>query len=108
MTQNWIQTLTVLDSLKLRRIIMENTPRCQSCYMAMAEEKQFGKEANGEKNADYCEFCYQGGKFTSEASFEEAVEANIQFWKVEGDKSDAEARERIMSVFPTLKRWKAV
>jgi len=28
------------------------------------------------------------------------------FWKEKGDKSDDEARVRIMEVFPTLKRWK--
>jgi len=30
----------------------------------------------------------------------------VQFWKEESDKNDDEARERIMEVFPTLKRWK--
>ena len=85
---------------------MENAMHCQSCYMPMNEAKDFGTEADGSPSKDYCCHCYQNGDFTSKETFEEAVESNIQFWKEEGDKSDDEARARIMEVFPTLKRWK--
>jgi len=74
--------------------------------MEMNEAKDFGTEANGSPSADYCCHCYANGDFTWQATLEEAVEGNIQFWKEEGDKSDDEARTRIMEVFPTLKRWK--
>lgn len=86
---------------------MENSNRCQSCYMEMTENKDFGTEKDGGASADYCCHCYQNGGFTWQATLEEAVEGNIQFWKEDGDKSDDEARARIMGVFPTLKRWKA-
>ena len=86
---------------------MENTARCQSCYMPMAKTEDFGTEANGGKSEDYCHYCYANGNFTSQDTFEEAVESNIEFWREDGDKSDDEARARIMEVFPTLKRWKA-
>jgi len=79
---------------------------CQSCYMQMEEPKDFGTETDGKVSGDYCCHCYQKGKFTSEMTFEQAVEANIPWWRNEADKSDDEARERIMAVFPTLKRWK--
>ena len=85
---------------------MENTNHCQSCYMPMKEAKDFGTEAGGGASVDYCCHCYKDGDFTWKASFEEHVEGNIQFWKEDGDKSDGEARARIMEVFPTLKRWK--
>ncbi|MCL2361175.1 MAG: zinc ribbon domain-containing protein [Defluviitaleaceae bacterium] len=85
---------------------MENAKHCQSCYMPMGKDEDFGKEKDGSQNADYCQYCYVDGKFTSNETYEEAVESNIQFWKEEGDKSDDEARERIKAVFPTLKRWK--
>jgi len=74
--------------------------------MPMKEAKDFGTEKGGSASTDYCCHCYQEGDFTSKETFEEAVEGNIQFWKEEGDKSDDEARARIMAVFPTLKRWK--
>ena len=36
---------------------------CQSCGMPVTEEL-LGTEANGEKNSDYCTYCYQKGAFT--------------------------------------------
>lgn len=79
---------------------------CQSCYMEMVKPEDFGTESCGGASEDYCTHCYQGGKFTGESTLEEAVENNIPWWKEDGDKSDDEARARIMAVFPTLKRWK--
>jgi len=74
--------------------------------MPMNEAQDFGTEANGSSSEDYCCHCYQNGAFTTEQTLAEAVEGNISWWKEEGDKSDDEARGRIMEVFPTLKRWK--
>jgi len=77
---------------------------CQSCYMPMDTSEKFGTGANGERSEDYCVYCYQHGTFTSEQTLQQAVESNIPFWKVEGESDDV-ARERIMQIFPTLKRW---
>ena len=85
---------------------MESVKRCQSCYMEMKEPNDFGGELNGNRNEDYCQYCYANGEFTTKQTLAEAVEGNIQFWRVDGDESDDEARVRIMEVFPTLKRWK--
>jgi len=74
--------------------------------MEMNEAKDFGTEANGSASGDYCCHCYQKGDFTAKQTFDEAVEANIPWWKEDGDKSNDEARARIMEIFPTLKRWK--
>ena len=83
--------------------------KCQSCYMPMNKPEDFGKEKDGSASADYCVHCYQGGDFTWKCTFEEAVEGNIQFWREEGESDNAadnaKARERIMAVFPKLKRW---
>jgi len=76
--------------------------------MPMKEATDFGKEKDGNPSEDYCKYCYIDGDFTSNETYEEAVESNIQFWKEDGDKSDDEARERIKAVFPALKRWKTV
>jgi len=74
--------------------------------MEMKKTEDFGTEANGNASADYCCHCYQNGDFTTKQTLPEAVEGNISWWKEDGDKSDDEARARIMKVFPTLKRWK--
>jgi len=80
--------------------------RCQSCYMVIDEPDKYGSEADGSVNLDYCLYCYQNGSFVTKLTFEEAVEANIPWWRVDGDENDDAARERIRAVFPTLKRWK--
>ena len=85
---------------------MENAKHCQSCYMPMDTADKFGTESNGKPSEDYCCHCYQNGDFVYKQTFEEAVEGNIPWWKAEGDKSDDEARQRILQIFPTLKRWK--
>ena len=80
--------------------------RCQSCYMIIDAPEKFGSEADGTASPDYCLYCYQNGSFVTERTLEEAIEANIPWWRVEGDENDDAARERIRSVFPNLKRWK--
>jgi len=84
---------------------MENKKLCQSCYMEMDEPSKFGTEKCGAPNPDYCCYCYKDSEFTSKMTLEEAVEANLEFWR-EGCDNDDQARAQIMSVFPTLKRWK--
>ncbi|MCL2285529.1 MAG: helix-turn-helix domain-containing protein [Firmicutes bacterium] len=84
---------------------MENVLHCQSCYMPMDVPDKFGEEKDGSQNRDYCCHCYKDGDFTSQETLEQAVESNIPWWKSE-EESDDVARERIMKVFPTLKRWK--
>ena len=81
------------------------TPICQSCAMEMASPEDFGTQADGEQNTDYCCHCWQNGDFTSQYTLDQAVEANIPWWR-DGCKDDNQARERIMEVFPNLKRWK--
>ena len=83
----------------------KSIPNCQSCYMPMGKPEDFGTESCGGPSQDYCVHCYQKGQFTDNQNFAEAVESNIPFWKEDGDKSDDEARARIMEVFPKLKRW---
>jgi len=83
---------------------MQELSFCQSCYMQMDVEDKKGTENDGTKSSDYCVYCFQDGVFTTIQSYEEAVDANIPFWKVEGESDDV-ARERINAIFPTLKRW---
>ena len=78
---------------------------CQSCYMPMIKPEDFGTESGGGASGDYCCHCYAEGGFTHEMTFEEAVEANVPFWRSEDDESDDSARERIREIFPKLKRW---
>ncbi|MCL2406878.1 MAG: zinc ribbon domain-containing protein [Defluviitaleaceae bacterium] len=83
-----------------------NVPECQSCAMPMDAADKFGQNEDGNQNEDYCCHCFVNGKFAYDSTFEQAVENNIPWWRVDGDESDDAARARIMEVFPKLKRWK--
>jgi hypothetical protein len=79
---------------------------CQSCSMPMRKEEDFGTDADGSKNREYCHFCYQGGKFTDEGiTMEEKIEKMVSFAKTMHIPEE-NARKMTRSILPTLKRWK--
>ncbi len=39
---------------------------CQSCGRPMKKETDFGTEAEGNLNEEYCKHCYNKGNFTDE------------------------------------------
>lgn len=79
---------------------------CQSCSMMMGEE-EYGYNADGSRNTDYCRYCYPGGSFGKDETMEEMIESCIPFWIKDGDaRTPEEAREKMRKLFPTLKRWK--
>ena len=74
---------------------------CQSCAMPMTEDSLFGT-----KNEDYCCYCYQEGRFTSEETTEEMIEICIPPTVEAAVYPDADAaRTAMLEYFPTLKRW---
>ena len=79
---------------------------CQSCSMMMGEE-EYGYNADGSRNTEYCIFCFPNGKFGKDETMEEMIESCIPFWVNDGDaKTPEEAREKKRKLFPTLNRWK--
>ncbi|MBU4293030.1 MAG: zinc ribbon domain-containing protein [Actinobacteria bacterium] len=38
--------------------INQNTPFCQSCSMPMMKPEDFGTNADGSKNEEYCTYCF--------------------------------------------------
>lgn len=74
----------------------------------MAEEKNFGTEADGSRSTEYCTYCYQDGRFTSpEATVEEMIEMSAKAW---ADADPSVTYERALAdcgkTIPQLKRWK--
>ena len=78
---------------------------CQSCGMMMGEE-EYGHNADGSRNTDYCKYCFPNGKFGKDESMEEMIESCIPFWVGAEYKTPEEARERMKELVPTLKRWR--
>lgn len=80
---------------------------CQSCGMPMQDSDQlYGTNADGTKNTDYCNYCYEYGKFTQNISMEEMIEICIpHVISFNPQMTDDSAREMMNEFFPTLKRW---
>ncbi|HEY8344343.1 MAG TPA: zinc ribbon domain-containing protein [Bacillota bacterium] len=80
---------------------------CQSCAMPLTEESQFGTNADGTKNEDYCVYCYKDGVFISEqATMKEMIEFCIPHTLQAGVYPDENtARAAMKEFFPKLKRW---
>ena len=86
---------------------MEQMKFCQSCGMPLGQESDLGTEKNGEKNREYCVYCYQNGAFTQDCTMEEMVDACVGFAKEAAQEGQpALTKEAMMQWFPTLKRWR--
>jgi len=87
-------------------LAMNQQKFCQSCAMPLTEESQFGTNADGSKNEDYCLYCYKDGAFTAETTMEEMIEFCIPHVLEAGVYPDANAaRAAMREYFPKLKRW---
>ena len=84
---------------------------CQSCGMNMVKPEEYGTNADGGKNEEYCMYCFQNGTFTKDCTMEELIENNLNFLeefnKDSGTKfTMEEAKTEMQKYFPTLTRWK--
>ena len=80
---------------------------CQSCGMPMTEASQYGTNADGTRNTDYCRYCYQNGAFLADCTMEQMVDFCLDVEKDSGRYTDrAETKRAMLSWFPELKRWK--
>ena len=52
---------------------------CQSCGRPMTAEEQFGRNADGSKNGEYCSYCYRDGAFTEDCAMDEMIDHCLQF-----------------------------
>ena len=80
---------------------------CQSCGMPVTEEL-LGTEANGEKNPDYCTYCYQKGAFTFPgATMEQMIEICVpHMLEANPGMTEAQARAMMEGFLPSLSRWR--
>ena len=82
-----------------------NQKFCQSCGMPM-EDTLYGTEADGAKSTEYCNYCYENGRFTFEGSMEEMIDICVRpMLESNPGMSDQQARQMMGQFLPTLKRW---
>ena len=85
---------------------MEDIKICQSCGMPMETNEDFGTNADGGINNEYCHFCWQEGKFTSDVELPEFIEMQVKIAMDHLGMTEEEAREVAETTLPELKRWK--
>ncbi|MFA7707516.1 MAG: zinc ribbon domain-containing protein [Candidatus Pacearchaeota archaeon] len=80
---------------------------CQSCGMPMKKEKDFGKNANGTQNYEYCCFCFRNGRFTDEGiTLQEKINKLVRISVEQLGLKENLARTMAETKLPQLKRWK--
>ncbi len=85
---------------------MENKVFCQSCGMPLEQPEDFGTEKGGARSADYCQYCYKDGAFTTDHTMERMIEDCAPYMVEQGASPSLEAaRAQMQAFFPTLKRW---
>jgi len=85
---------------------MENMSFCQSCGMPLQKSEDFGTNKGGDKNEDYCAYCYKDGAFTVDLTMDEMIAFcadHVGEWDMKMTKEEAIAMMR--ENFPKLKRW---
>jgi hypothetical protein len=85
---------------------MENGVPCQSCGIHLSKDEDFGINADGSKNSDYCADCYKDGKFTQDITMTDMIDDICAPLMGEADKDmEKWVREILWEWFLTLKRW---
>ena len=78
---------------------------CQSCAMPMQKPEDFGTNANGSRNQDYCRYCYQNGQFTEPGiTMEQMIEKCAGIMKQMN--LPQKQIEQTKTFIPMLKRWR--
>ena len=84
---------------------------CQSCGMPLTRIEDFGTNADGSTNFDYCQYCYKDGKFLQECTMDEMIEHCAQFVdevnkQMPKPMTKEEYKQMMRGSFPMLKRRK--
>lgn len=80
---------------------------CQSCGLALSIHN-FGTNASGSLNFQYCKDCFQKGGFTDpEITLQEMIQKTAK-QLVSDDMNEEDAFRHAEKLIPTLKRWKNI
>ncbi|HMS22310.1 MAG TPA: zinc ribbon domain-containing protein [Candidatus Levybacteria bacterium] len=84
------------------------SPRCQSCGQPLSITN-FGTNASGTYNEEYCSMCFQKGQFTdSDITLSQMMQISVNHMVNALHMNENEARSTVLEVIPKLKRWKNV
>lgn len=83
---------------------------CQSCGMPMQTADQFGTNADGSANHEYCCYCYKDGAFVQDCTMDEMIDHCVKYLdEFNGACNTAFTKDQAIAEmkkhFPKLKRW---
>jgi hypothetical protein len=80
---------------------------CQSCGMPMQKDEDFGTNADGTKNGEYCHFCFKDGGCTDEGiTMEQKIDKLVEIAVSQMQVSKEKARAMAEEIIPKLGRWR--
>lgn len=81
-------------------------PFCQSCGMPLQKESDFGTNADGSPNHEYCHYCFQNGVFTQpDITKDEMIEKVAGMLVAMNIMPEDQAKALATTFIPALKRW---
>jgi hypothetical protein len=82
-------------------------PICQSCARPLIREDDYGTNADGTRNKEYCSTCFAEGAFTRpDITLEEMIDLVMGQIINRTGMPRSRAEEITRSVLPFLKRWR--
>lgn len=85
---------------------MDNSSRCQSCGLPI-HVGNFGTNASGSMNLEYCNLCFQKGAFTdSDMTPDLMIQMTTSKFMHLYEMDEKEAHLEAEKIIPTLKRWR--
>ena len=80
---------------------------CQSCGLPVNKPEDFGKNADGSRNKDYCHFCFFNGKFTApDITMEQMIDKVTASMVAKKQIPEKHAGFLARVLIPQLKRWR--
>lgn len=80
---------------------------CKSCGIPMDKDEDFGTDADGAKNREYCHSCFRDGRFTDEGiTMEQKIDKLVEIAVSQMSIPKEKARVQANKIIPTLKRWR--
>jgi len=85
---------------------MDEKARCQSCGMPI-HVGNFGTNASGSMNFEYCNICFQKGAFTDmDMTCANMIKQTTSRMIQELGMNEQEAHELAIEIVPRMKRWR--
>lgn len=101
-----MRAIILLSFEEVRDMGQPKGPFCQSCGMPMEKPDDFGMNADGFRNNDYCRYCFKDGSFTEPHITREQMIEKIAGMAPMMRMTEAQAREMAKGFIPRLKRWR--